>query len=230
MMVGLFRLVDKPRGEGYPAGREGRQILPAVFFLFRIIPQDYKMTFWQDFCLRGTNNRGGSMKINEELERLLNAELNRPQRARQEGNSAAEGFESVLARQLSQTGGAAPQALPMPADPPLLADISVAALGGLEEEDGGNSDEALVESLTGGIRSGLDGLAEYAARLRDTSESALRDAWASLSPVDDSLAGMRRNLEKLSRPDAELESLLNEVEILTTAERFKFNRGDYLPE
>lgn len=169
------------------------------------------------------------MKINEELERLLGTEAFR-QQPRTVGSSGGDGFEELLTRQLMQ-GEQKDNAdlLRALSDPLRLTNLDVMTLGGLNAaENPGDQDSALLESLTAGLALGLDGLDSYAAGLGDQSSDGLRRAWNALESLDGTIAGMRQDLGRLSQPNAELESMLNELEILATTEKFKFNRGDYL--
>lgn len=169
------------------------------------------------------------MKINEELERLLGTEAFR-QQPRTVGSSGGDGFEDLLARQLAQgqqTDNT--DLLRALSDPLRLANLDVMTLGGLNAaENPGDQDSALLESLTAGLALGLDGLDSYAAGLGDQSSDGLRRAWNALESLDGTIAGMRQDLGRLSQPNAELESMLNELEVLAATEKFKFNRGDYL--
>lgn len=174
------------------------------------------------------------MKINEELERLLGADSYRQQRTRTVGNSGGEGFESLLADQMARaadgataTSGASPEALRALADPLRLAGLSLSMADGATASPAAE-DAALLASLTSGLDASLKGLDRYAAELSGGSGS-LREAWASLSTLEENLADLRQEMGRLSQPDAELDSLLNELEVLAAAEKFKFNRGDYLP-
>ncbi|MCH5276624.1 MAG: hypothetical protein J1E80_02190 [Desulfovibrionaceae bacterium] len=169
------------------------------------------------------------MKINEELERVLGTEAFR-QQPRTVGGSGGDGFEDLLTRQLMQ-GEQKDNAdlLRALGDPLRLANMDVMTLGGLNAaENPGDPDSALLESLTAGLAQGLDGLDSYAAGLGDPSSDGLRRAWSALESLDGTIAGMRQDLGKLSQPNAELESMLNELEVLAATEKFKFNRGDYL--
>lgn len=169
------------------------------------------------------------MKINEELERLLGTEAFR-QQPRTVGSSGGDGFEELLTRQLMQ-GEQKDNAdlLRALSDPLRLTNLDVMTLGGLNAaENPGDQDSALLESLTAGLAQGLDGLDSYAAGLGDRSSDGLRRAWNALENLDGAIAGMRQDLGRLSQPNAELESMLNELEVLATTEKFKFNRGDYL--
>ncbi len=166
------------------------------------------------------------MKINTELERLLRTEQNRPQ-TQKAGIPEGEGFEDLLARGLARPGtaqAADPQALRALADPLRLANLDVmnlAGLSGAEETDGDP-----FASLGGGIENALLGFDSYAASL---DSSSLKDAWSALQALDGSVAALRQDLGRLPRPDPGLESMVNELEVLTATEKFKFNRGDYLP-
>lgn len=174
------------------------------------------------------------MKINEELERLLSTEQYR-QQARPVGNSGGEGFESLLTQQLRQSDVTAQtdaQMLRALSDPMRLAHIDAAALGGLGAVEGSgeaDGDDALIQTLTFGISSTLDGMDKYAASLQSGSATSLKDAWTALQSMNSSISGMRQEMGQLSKPHAELESMLNELEVLSATETFKFNRGDYLP-
>ena len=167
------------------------------------------------------------MKINEELERLLSVDQYRKQ-SQSVGNSGGDGFESLLAQQLKTGQNQDASALAALADPLRLANINVAAMAGLEQEEGKSPDDQLVETLTGGMASTLDGFDKMAASLQSNAPDALKDAWSALRNLDGELAGLREEMGRLSKPNTELESMLNELEVLAATERFKFNRGDYL--
>lgn len=173
------------------------------------------------------------MKINDELERLLGTEAYR-QQTRTVGSSGGEGFESLLTQQLVPTGETPSDEAAMLralGDPLRLANLDVMNLGGLAGADGAagaSGDDALIEALSGGVSSSLDGLDKYASGLRDASPDGLRNAWNALESLDGAIAGLRQDMGKLSKPNAEMESMLNELEVLAVTEKFKFNRGDYL--
>lgn len=72
----------------------------------------------------------------------------------------------------------------------------------------------------------LDLLDSYAQTLgTSTNGTALRDAWGLLQGIDDQVAQLAANPVRAKSPA--LDSILNELEILTAAEKVKFNRGDY---
>ena len=170
------------------------------------------------------------MKINEELERLLGTEAFR-QQAHKVGNSGGEGFEGLLAQQMRQADASSPadprlmQAL---SNPLRLANVDIMSLNGVQAADTLSGDRDALASLSESIASTLDGFDQYAAGLRDAGPAGLREAWNSLERLEESIAGLRQDMSKLSQPDAELEAMISEMEILATTEKFKFNRGDYL--
>ena len=67
---------------------------------------------------------------------------------------------------------------------------------------------------------------DYARALGGGSDASLRDAWSALEGLDSGIAKLRSN--PLAQSDAALGGLVNELEVMAAAERFKFNRGDYL--
>lgn len=174
------------------------------------------------------------MKINEELERLLSTEQYR-QQARSSGGAVGGDFEGLLAQQIDRGSaqgtigaGADPESLRVLADPMRLANISLATLSGVdnaESAESADSDGALIGALTGGLSETLAGFDKYATSLNGSS---LKDAWGALSALENNIKGMRQDMGKLSQPDAELDSMLNEMEVLAATEKFKFGRGDYL--
>lgn len=58
-----------------------------------------------------------------------------------------------------------------------------------------------------------------------TTGTALRDAWGMLQGIDAQVAQLRDNPARAK--SSALDSILNELEIMTATEKFKFNRGDY---
>ncbi|MDE5833592.1 MAG: hypothetical protein K2H64_11575 [Desulfovibrio sp.] len=68
---------------------------------------------------------------------------------------------------------------------------------------------------------------EYARILGGaSSDASLRDAWSALEGLDSNIANLRAN--PLAGSNAALDGLINELEVMAAAEKFKFNRGDYL--
>lgn len=181
------------------------------------------------------------MKITDELQRLLNVEQTREQ-AKNVGGSGTQDFEEVLLKQISgqqsQTGtvGADPNLLRTRADPLRLASIGANILGGLDCAEGLGDDKAetdvdqVMQNLLGGFTSSMDSLAAFASSLNSQAPNALKTAWNALDNLDVNLDFLRKELGRLPQANADMEAVLNEMEILAVTERFKFNRGDYLSD
>ena len=175
------------------------------------------------------------MKINDELQRLLNAEQSREQ-SKNVGSSGAKGFEDALIQELggkqTQTGaiGADPNLLQSLADPLRLANIGAGILGGLEAaKDSAEADvDQLMQNLLGGFTASMDSFASFASSLNSQAPDSLKTAWSALDNLDGNLASLRKEFGRLPQANADMEAVLNELEILAVTERFKFNRGDYL--
>jgi len=171
------------------------------------------------------------MKINEELEHLLGIETGRRHQARTAANSVGEGFESLFTAQMtraesSASFGVAPEALRVLDDPLRLAGVRATIMGDREQQAAAD-DAVLTEKLAGDLTATLGELDRYSAALGEGSAS-LREAWGLLNSLDRNLAGLRQDMNRLSQPNAELDSMLNELEVLAATEKFRFNRGDYL--
>ncbi len=74
----------------------------------------------------------------------------------------------------------------------------------------------------------MDKLESYANILREPRQGNLRDAYATLEDVESYVQTLKQGAEPLLEQNSDLAGLVNELEVLATTERFKFNRGDYL--
>jgi len=139
-----------------------------------------------------------------------------------------KGFEAVLAQELGQSGGGAQGVLPPP--PGMQAGVvSQMLLGAPEQTESVDPfEDALRQSFqqASGL---LDSMNAYVDAL------SARGADGSLKAIYPLLEGLERQMGVLKQGAAPLEakhaglaSLINELEVLTTTEKFKFNRGDYL--
>ncbi len=68
---------------------------------------------------------------------------------------------------------------------------------------------------------------KYSAQL-NSSQSSLKEMYAGLEEVSQSIRNIKDNIQ-MDKQSPELRNMLNELEVMTTTEKFKFNRGDYLP-
>lgn len=89
-----------------------------------------------------------------------------------------------------------------------------------------NPDMAIFEEAFSQASGTLDMWDKYASILGSSpADSALRDAYSLLEGIDSRIGELRNNAAISNNP--ELNGLLNELEVLSATEKFKFNRGDY---
>ncbi len=75
----------------------------------------------------------------------------------------------------------------------------------------------------------LDMWESYAQKLRmPGNDGNLRDAYALLEGIESQVSTLKTENNAVLEQNPELASLVNELEIMSTTEKFKFNRGDYL--
>ena len=60
------------------------------------------------------------------------------------------------------------------------------------------------------------------------AEGGLKAAYPLLENMEQQVWNLKQGAQPLAGKHVVLESLINELEVLTVAEKFKFNRGDYL--
>lgn len=133
-------------------------------------------------------------------------------------------FESLLAGQLEGGPAVAGGAVSAERNVAALAMQirSVQELGGAEAQ--GRSDAIYME--------GLDNLLNkwdlYGQALARPESASLKDVNGLLDGMSGELAALKAALPELEGDNAGLAGLVNELEVLATTERIKFNRGDYL--
>ena len=74
----------------------------------------------------------------------------------------------------------------------------------------------------------LGSLEDYAAQLAREEKADLRQAYSLLEGVNNRIHDFKSKYTELGEQHPGLASLFNELDVLTTAETFKFNRGDYI--
>ena len=140
-------------------------------------------------------------------------------------------FNAVLAQELGQTGGTQES---LPAAPPPGARaglVSPLLMGGVE---GVSATQATGERFpVGTAMERIDGLLDrwdaYAQELGKSAEQqGLRNAYQMLDGIDGDLQTLKQEMPDLAQQHAGLAAMMNELEVMTTTEKFKFNRGDYL--
>ena len=161
-----------------------------------------------------------AMKItNEQLRIMQDNEL---RKAQQQGKPSGE-FGELLALQMEK--GQAQESVSPLGSSPLSSQVIVP----LSEEGAAASGGV---SSSGDAASKMDGMftsfERYAEQLAQGNTGNLREAYNLLQDVSGQIAGFKAEYPNAGEEMPEMAAMLNELDVLTTTETFKFNRGDYL--
>jgi hypothetical protein len=159
----------------------------------------------------------------EELNALLQQE-----QASQKAQSKGDGFDAMLARELRQGGGDVQGSLP----PPPGAQAGVIGQMLLDPRAQAESADPLEEALQQSFQQAsglLDSMNAYMNALSTRgTDGNLKALYPLLEGVEQQMGALKQGAASLEGKHAGFASLINELEVLTTAEKFKFNRGDYI--
>lgn len=181
-------------------------------------------------------NPGGDMKIkNEQLEALLRQQEQSSGTVRKSGGQGT-GFEAALAEQLglvsggasSTAGGTLPVGGMQTAQASQASMISQMLLGATAQADEANPTEDVLQEAFTQASGTLDMWDSYVSTLGDAGKNgSLRQAYELLQGIDGQVAALKENTAGLRGQNPGLDTLVNNLEVLATTEKFKFNRGDY---
>lgn len=165
------------------------------------------------------------MEINtQQMEALLHLQEQQAQLPRK-NNGQSHGFDEILSRQITtgvDNGQTAAEASKSGVTQSLYAQMN--PVGGVQ---GQNMDNPAMDMAYDNVSDALNLWDSYARALGSPkSNSSLRDAYALLEDIDAQVA--RCNESGMRGQNPGLDAILNEIEIMATTERIKFNRGDYL--
>lgn len=165
------------------------------------------------------------MKIrNDHLEALRQEEL---QRAKQSPKTGM--FADVLAKETATDDTGAAQASSSnkavaAASLPLGVGRAEAATGAAAAENNPPTERMVMDHLD----DVLTQWEAYASGLKGgTGEGGLRDAYGMLDNISKQVGQIKQTLPGIPQGSPALQSMVDELEIMTVTERFKFNRGDY---
>ena len=164
------------------------------------------------------------MKVRmEQLNTLLQQE-----QAAQQAKSKGEGFEALLAKELRQPEGGA-QGSPPPPPGVQAGVINQMLLEPLDQAQAVDpSEDALGQSVQQ-ASSLLDSLNAYMNALSARgADGNLKAIYPLLEDLEQQVGTLKQGAAPLEEKHAGLAGLINELEVLTTTEKFKFNRGDYI--
>ncbi len=151
--------------------------------------------------------------------------------ARRKSQTPAEGFESLLQGTLGQ-GQAQGVASGIDLQAPLLNNFVAAQIvEGTEQSEETGATAAAMGAPQEAARQ-MEGifanLEAYAATLGANGQANLRTANEQLDSMTGKLAALKAAFPGMQEEMPEIAAMVNELDVLATTERFKFNSGDYL--
>jgi len=149
------------------------------------------------------------MKIRPDQIEGVSSEQTRRQTQTQQSGQA---FGDLLSQEVSKTQTQAASVAP-PMVNPLL---NIQAMNQVQATDD--------SAMTGQVESILDQWDNYAATLADPG-SELKAAYGALDKIAGDVAALKEGATNMAPG---LKSIVDDLETMAAAERFKFNRGDYL--
>ncbi len=169
----------------------------------------------------------------QNIEALFSQQELQAKKAAAQKNANNAGFAATLAEQATQSplGGAENGTVQTHLNQGIQASLAQQLLvNGVENiaaSSAGQSPE--VKQTLGQTSRALDMLDLYAQKLRAPSNDGnLRDAYALLEGIEAQVSTLKANNKQTLEQNPDLADLVNELEILSTTEKFKFNRGDYM--
>ncbi|MDR2488405.1 MAG: hypothetical protein LBD42_02755 [Desulfovibrio sp.] len=160
------------------------------------------------------------MKIHNEQLRALREAETRHARKPDEG----EAFGALFTRQLDseQIRDAAPEYAATPT--PGLLSLRFAGI----EDNSASSADSLKKEAAGRMEDMLGTFERYAGELARDDKADLRRAYSLLEGMNSSISGFASRFPDIRATQPKLAAIFNELDVLVSAETFKFNRGDYL--
>ncbi|MCR5563806.1 MAG: hypothetical protein K6F46_10680 [Desulfovibrio sp.] len=168
----------------------------------------------------------------QQMEALLRLQsLQAEQAARKPQGGSAEAFGSALSEALSGAGtvqGPADGVNPLTAGAAQAGMISQMLLGATGQSQASDPESQLLQDAFDQASGTLDLWDQYANALSSTAAGGnLRQAYSLLEGIGDKVAQLKSDTAGLRGKNTEFDSLINELDVITATEKFKFNRGDY---
>ncbi len=161
----------------------------------------------------------------EQLEALLKQQEFQAKKSTTATSEAGEGFATTLEQ--VALGGAENDVKTAPTPPGAQASIVGQVL--LVDAENISVDGVMTDDAAYAEASGvMDKWESYVNTLRNPREGNLRDAYNALEDVASHVQTLKQQSAPLLEQNTNLAGIVNELDILTTTEKFKFNRGDYL--
>lgn len=133
-------------------------------------------------------------------------------------------FADALARQLSTSTEDIQQQISVPPPGAQVGVIGEMLIGSAANTSGGTTVETVVQQTSGA----LDMWDSYADALSKSGTTDLRQAYSLLQGLDSQLTALKESAQPILGQNPELANIVNDLEVMTATEKFKFNRGDYI--
>ena len=138
-----------------------------------------------------------------------------------------EGFGAALAQQVNLAGTEKGTSATVP-PPGVQSGIVGQMLLAETEKTAADPVEAVMQQAMSQASGALDMWDSYISALgKPGADNSLRDAYALLQGVDTEVSALKQNAQPVLGQNPNLAGIINELEVLTATEKFKFNRGDY---
>ena len=169
------------------------------------------------------------MKVtNDQLEALLRQQSQSSSTSRAQ-TAQGGGFEAALTEQLGLENAVATSAFPTSAtgQASQASMISQMLLGTTQTEPA-DIDEDVIQSAFSQASGTLDMWDSYVNALGSSDQNgSLREAYSLLQGIGGQVSAIKDSTASVRGQNAGLDSLVNELDVMTTTEKIKFNRGDY---
>jgi len=144
--------------------------------------------------------------------------------AQQAKNAPATSFGDILAKEV----GASQQTSATQSLPPLggVAGLAQAMASQAVAKTTDVSSER--QTVMDNVDSILNQWEKYSGQLAGGSSTQLRQAYGTLENIQAGVQKLKDEHPSLDEHSPQLSSLVNELDVMTTTEKIKFNRGDYL--
>jgi hypothetical protein len=136
-------------------------------------------------------------------------------------SSPSQDFGAMLAKEVGSVQSTA--SAPPPGGVASLSQM-VAAAAAQPVQGSSDTEKAVMDN----VDNLLNQWEKYADQLASGSSGNLRQAYGTLENIQTGVQKLKDEYPDLSGQSPQLSSLVNELDVMTTTEQVKFNRGDYL--
>ncbi len=167
------------------------------------------------------------MKINSEIERVLHAEQAKFTKPKSVENSSS--FDDVLQGALQQSAIANQNQAAMSVNLAPTSSLQAGSKVDVKNENLGENSthQSEVRAIINHLEHSMNGFNTYANSIAQ-AQPDLKQAWNNLNAFNQSVSELRQNYSNLPQQNSSLDSMINDLEIMSVTETYKFNRGDYL--